>query len=77
MLLTTAPAGKELRIYKIIGKDDVRSRLSDMGFTEGSCVQIINEWKGSVIVCIRDVRIALDKTWANRIVVCERKGEIE
>ena len=55
----------------------MRSRLSDMGFTEGSCVQIINEWKGNVIVCIRDARIALDKTWANRIMVCEGKGEIE
>ena len=69
MPLTMAKAGKTVMIRKISGKDEVRQHLAELGFVVDSDVTVVSEIAGNLIVQVKDSRIALDKTMANRIMV--------
>ena len=69
MPLTMAKSGETVVIRKISGKDEVRQHLAELGFVVDSNVTVISEIAGNLIVQVRDSRIALDKTMANRIMV--------
>ena len=56
-------------IQKITGKDEVRLHLAELGFVVGSQVTVVNEIAGNLIVQVKESRLALDKTMANRIMV--------
>ena len=67
--LTMAKAGDTVTIRKITGKDEVRLHLAELGFVVDSQVTIVNEIAGNLIVQVKESRLALDKTMANRIMV--------
>ncbi len=69
MPLTMAGAGETVTIGKITGKDEVRQHLAELGFVVGSEITVVNDMGGNVIVQVKDSRVALDKTMANRIMV--------
>ncbi|MDE7260571.1 MAG: ferrous iron transport protein A [Oscillospiraceae bacterium] len=69
MPLTMAKAGETVTIRKVSGKDEVRQHLAELGFVVDSDVTVVSEIAGNLIVQVRDSRIALDKTMANRIMV--------
>ena len=69
MPLTMAKAGETATIRKIFGKDGVRQHLAELGFVVNSDVTVVSEIAGNLIVQVKDCRIALDKTMANRIMI--------
>ena len=69
MPLTMAKAGETVTIRKITGKDEVRLHLAELGFVVDSQVTIVNEIAGNFIVQVKESRLALDKTMANRIMI--------
>ncbi len=69
MPLTMEKAGDTVTIQKITGKDEVRLHLAELGFVVGSQVTVVNEIAGNLIVQVKESRLALDKTMANRIMV--------
>ncbi len=69
MPLTFARVGDRNYIQKITGKDEVRQHLVELGFVVGSEVTVVSEIGGNMILSVRDSRIALDKTMANRIMI--------
>ena len=69
MPLSVAGRGEQLTIRKITGKDEVRQHLAELGFVVGSTVTVVNEIAGNLILQVKQSRIALDKTMANRIMV--------
>ena len=69
MPLTMSKAGDTVTIQKITGKDEVRLLLAELGFVVGSQVTVVNEIAGNLIVQVKESRLALDKTMANRIMV--------
>ena len=69
MPLTMAKAGETVTIRKITGKDEVRLHLAELGFVVDSQVTIDNEIAGNLIVQVKESRLALDKTMANRIMI--------
>ena len=69
MPLTMARPGETVVIRRISGKDEVRQHLAELGFVVGGDVMIISEIAGNLIVQVKDSRIALDKTLANRILI--------
>ena len=69
MPLTMAETGETVTIRKISGKDEVRQHLAELGFVVDSDVMVVSEIGGNLIVQVKDSRIALDKTMANRIMV--------
>ena len=69
MPLTMAKAGDTGTIQKITGKDEVRLHLAELGFVVGSTITVVNEIAGNLILQVKESRIALDKTMANRIMI--------
>lgn len=69
MPLSMAGRGEQLTIRKITGKDEVRQHLAELGFVVESTVTVVNEIAGNLILQVKQSRIALDKTMANRIMV--------
>ena len=69
MPLTMAKTGETVTIRKITGKDEVRQHLAELGFVVDSDVTVVSEIAGNLILQVKDSRIALDKTMANRILV--------
>ena len=69
MPLTMAKAGETVTIRKITGKDEVRLHLAELGFVVDSQVTIVNEIAGNLIVQVKESRLALHKTMANRIMI--------
>lgn len=69
MPLTMARTGETVTIRKITGKDDVRQHLAELGFVVDSTITVVSEMAGNLILQVKDSRIALDKTMANRIMI--------
>ena len=67
--LTMARTGETVTIRKITGRDEVRQHLAEMGFVVDSDVTVISEVAGNLILQVKDSRIALDKSMANRIMI--------
>ena len=69
MPLTMANTGDTVTIRKITGRDEVRQHLAELGFVVDSDVTVVSEIAGNLILQVKDSRIALDKTMANRIMI--------
>ena len=69
MPLTMADNGALLKIQKITGTDEIKQHMATLGFVVGEEVSIISKNGGNLIVNVKDSRIALDKTLANRIMI--------
>lgn len=69
MPLSMAKTGETVTIRKITGKDEVRQHLAELGFVVDGTVMVVNEIAGNLILQVKDSRIALDRTMANRIMV--------
>lgn len=69
MPLTMVKNSTKCVIRKINGKDDVRRHLENLGFIAGETVTVVSEMAGNLIINVKGVRIAIDRSMANRIVV--------
>ena len=69
MPLTMAKTGDTVTIRKITGRDEVRQHLAELGFVVDSDVTVVSEIAGNLILQVKDSRIALYKTMANRIMI--------
>ena len=69
MPLTMAAPGEPVTIRRSPGKDDVRQRLAELGFVVDTEVTVVSALSGSLIVQVKDSRVALDKSMANRIMI--------
>ena len=64
MPLTMARPGETVTIRKITGRDEVRQHLAG-----NSDVTVVSQLAGNLILQVKDSRVALDKTMANRIMI--------
>ncbi|WP_251860007.1 FeoA family protein [Clostridium sp. Marseille-Q2269] len=69
MTLAMAREGEVNKIKKITGRDNVRQFLAKLGFVEGERVIVVSEMSGNMIINVKDSRIAIGKSMANRIIV--------
>ena len=69
MPLTMARPGETVTIRKITGKDEIRQHLAELGFVVDSDVTVVSEIAGNLILQVKDSRVALDRTMANRIMI--------
>lgn len=69
MPLTMVNIGEVNYIKKITGKDEVRQHLAELGFVIGEEIKLISIIGGNVIASIKNSRVALNKSMANRIIV--------
>ncbi len=69
MPLTLANIGETVHITKINGRDRIVKHLMGLGFVPHTCVSVLSYQNGSLIVQLRDTRVAIDENLANRIQV--------
>lgn len=69
MPLSMADVGESVSIKRITGNDETRQHLSELGFIIGEIIRIVSKNGGNLIINVKDSRIALDKTLANRIMI--------
>lgn len=69
MALTLALTGEEKIIKRFIGNEDVVKRLRELGFVQGERVKVVGMNAGGMILVVRNVKIALDRALAARIIV--------
>lgn len=69
MPLFMATPGEPVVIRKITGKDEVRQHLAELGFVVDGVVTVISRLSGNLILQVKDSRVALDSTMANRIMI--------
>ena len=68
--LSTTQVGDRVVITQILSGQNMAHRLSQMGLTKGSEVQVISKTtSGSVIICIQDEQIGLGAGMANQVMV--------
>ena len=69
MPLAMAQTGKETVVKEIRGRDETKRFLASLGFVEGSSIVVVSEMGGSLIVNVKDTRVALSKGMASKIMV--------
>ena len=69
MPLAMANVGDVNIIRKITGRDEVRQHLAELGFVVDESVTVISEMAGNLILQVKDSRVAVDRTMANRIMI--------
>ncbi len=69
MPLTMAGLGETNSIKRILGRDEVRRHLENLGFIAGEPVTVVSEFAGNMILQIKDARVALSKNMVNRIFI--------
>ena len=69
MPLTLANVGEENTIKKVGGKPDVRKHLENLVFVAGGNVTVITTLGGSVIVNVKEARVAISQEMAQKIMV--------
>lgn len=69
MPLTLLRNGETGEIKRIGGQDEIKRFLEGLGFVTGEQVKIVSSQGGSIIVQVKESRIAVSKGIANRIMV--------
>ena len=69
MPLSMGSIGELVSIKRITGNDETRQHLAELGFIIGELVSIVSKNGGNMIINVKDSRIALDKSLANRIMI--------
>ena len=69
MPLGMVEIGESGVIGKITGQDEVRQHLAELGFVVDTDVTVVTVMGGSLILQVRDSRVALDRSMASRIML--------
>lgn len=69
MPIVIAPLNEELRIIKILVDEKTKKHLESLGLTINSKITVLSSSGGSVILLVKDGRLALDKNIATKIFV--------
>lgn len=69
MPLLLAPLNTDLRIIRLLVNDKVKKYLESLGLTVDTCIRLLSKANGSVILVVKDGRLALDSNMANKILV--------
>ena len=67
--LTLARSGEVNVIKRVGGKQEVRAHLENLGFVVGVGVTVINTIGGSLIVNVKDSRVAISREMAQKIMI--------
>ena len=69
MPLSMVSDGESFLIKKIMGKEEVRRFLENLGFVAGTQVSLVSKIGGNVIVQVKESRVAISREMAQKIIV--------
>ena len=61
--------GDTVKICKVMGRDDSKKHLNDLGFIDGVLAKIVSSHNGDVILNIKESRVAITKEMAEKIMI--------
>ena len=67
--LIFASLDEENVIKRIGGNPETRQHLQDLGFVVGAKVKIINSINGNLIVSVKNIRVAVSKELAKKVMI--------
>jgi ferrous iron transport protein A len=71
MPLSQSEYGRAAEVRRIDGSDEVKKHLEAMGFIIGTTVTVISELAGSLIVKVKESRVAMNCDLAGMIFVAD------
>jgi ferrous iron transport protein A len=69
MPLILAEPGEEAVIRRVGGSPETKKHLEDLGFVVGGAVTVLNTIGGSLIVRIKESRVAINEEMARKIMI--------
>ena len=69
MPLTMLGSGETASIKRVGGQNEVKKFLESLGFVTGEEVKVVSENGGSIIVQVKESRVAVSRGLANKIMV--------
>lgn len=69
MPIFIAPHNTDLKVVKLLLDDSIKKHLENLGITVGSKLQVLSSESGSVILLVKNGRLALDRNIAMKILV--------
>ncbi|MCI9059422.1 MAG: ferrous iron transport protein A [Lachnospiraceae bacterium] len=69
MPLTMAGTGETNIIKKVGGTGETRRFLENLGFVSGGQVTVVSEISGSMIVNVKESRVAINRDMASKIMI--------
>lgn len=69
MPLLLAKCGEPNTIKKVGGNPDIRKFLENLGFVVGSNITVVSENNGSIIVNVKQSRVAIGRDMASKIII--------
>ena len=69
MLLIYAPINQEFKIIKILSNEKLKKHLEDLGILPNGTITLLSTDGGNAICLVKNVRLALDKVTASKILV--------
>ncbi|MCQ2086909.1 MAG: ferrous iron transport protein A [Bacilli bacterium] len=69
MLLIYAPTNQEFKIVKILADEKLKKHLEDLGILPNGTISLLSVNGGNAICLVKNVRLALDKITASKILV--------
>jgi len=61
--------GEPNKICRVGGREDTRRFIENLGFVAGAVVTVVSVTGGSMIVNVKDSRVAIGRDMANKIMV--------
>ena len=69
MPVVMAPINKDLKVIKILTDEKTKKHLNSLGIAVNCNVTVLSSSGGSVVLLIKDSRLALDRNIATKILV--------
>lgn len=67
--LTFVKTGDLAKVIKVNGKDNAKKHLADLGFVDGTIVNVISSHDGDIILNVKNSRLAVTKEMADKIMI--------
>lgn len=67
--LTFVKTGDMAKVIKVNGRDNVKKHLADLGFVDGTIVNVISSHDGDIILNVKDSRLAVTREMADKIMI--------
>lgn len=69
MSLALIGVGESRVIVDLVGKDEVKRHLQDIGFVKGESVKLLSQNESGLILLVKGSRIAINRGLASKIMV--------
>ena len=72
MPIALAPINTDMKVVKVLADEKTKKHLESLGILANSSIKVISSVNGGVVVAVKEGRLALDRSIANKILVAQK-----